>query len=380
MKCAKCGSELKEGNVYCPVCGAEAMVVPDYSVLEDDYLRTLLSEDKTEGETASETQDKAAAEKKTKKTSSMLPIVVVCILLIVGISSGAAAKIVIDRRNANSYDYQVQQAKQEYLDGNAESALHYYQAALALRPEDIAARLAMADIYLEQKDYDSALVLFVEIIRLDGSHREAYEKLIGIYEERGDYDSILALGLEAAVSLADLFIPYAVTEPVISPVAGTYEDEINVVIVSLDGYDIYYTTDGTTPDISTGTLYDEGILLDEPGTYEIQAVCVNDKGIASEVVDAVYLIEFLPPDFPVVAPDGGRITEATFVTITAEPGCTIYYTWDGTNPNRQSPRYDAPLEVPVGNTVLSILVVNNKTGLDSGIYRTNFIYYPDAQV
>ena len=39
MKCAKCGAEIKEGCIYCSVCGNAVQIVPDYSVLEDDYLR-----------------------------------------------------------------------------------------------------------------------------------------------------------------------------------------------------------------------------------------------------------------------------------------------------------------------------------------------------
>ena len=38
MKCVKCGAGRKEGCVYCSVCGNEAQIVSDYSVLEDDYL------------------------------------------------------------------------------------------------------------------------------------------------------------------------------------------------------------------------------------------------------------------------------------------------------------------------------------------------------
>lgn len=378
MKCAKCGTELKEGNVYCSVCGTEAMVVPDYSILEDDYLRTLIAEE-TQEDAESEMPQKAAETggAKTKKQDARLPILVVCILLVVGISVGVAVKLTINHRNANSYDYQVQMAEQERAEKNYENALHYYQAALALQPGDVAVRLAMADIYLEQKAYDSAMVLLIEIIDLDGSHREAYEKLIGIYDERGDYESILALMEEVSdKDLSDLFAPYTVTEPVISPIEGTYEEEIEVVIVSLDGYEIYYTTDGTIPDASSGTLYDGEISLDEAGIYEIRAVCVNSKGICSRVVDARYQIEFLQPEFAVVSPDGGRITEMTFVTITAETDCSIYYTWDGTDPTSQSERYVGPIEIPAGNNILSVLVVNNKTGLDSGVYRTNFIYYP----
>ena len=45
MKCVKCGAELKQGCLYCSVCGHESQILPDYSVLEDDYLRSLLKEE-----------------------------------------------------------------------------------------------------------------------------------------------------------------------------------------------------------------------------------------------------------------------------------------------------------------------------------------------
>ena len=46
MKCAKCGAELKEGCLYCSVCGHEAQMVNGYSVLEEDYLKALLKHPK----------------------------------------------------------------------------------------------------------------------------------------------------------------------------------------------------------------------------------------------------------------------------------------------------------------------------------------------
>ena len=64
------------------------------------------------------------------------------------------------------------------------------------------------------------------------------------------------------------------------------------------------------------------------------------------------------------------------VTIRAEADCDIYYTWDGTDPTRLSARYTGPVGIPEGNNILSVLVVNRINGLDSGVYRTNFIYYP----
>lgn len=377
MKCAKCGAEMKEGCIYCSVCGNEAQIVPDYSVLEDDYLRSILrEEDETPAKKKPDNRKEQPAPPK-KKMSNKVPVLVVCGILVVLIAAGIIVKVTIDHRNANSYDYQVEMAKKESVDKNYENALQYYKTALSLKPDDIAVRMAMTDIYMEQKEYDAAMVLLMEIIKLDATNQTAYEYLIQIYEDEENYEQIaeLADGITDEKLLA-LFADYLVEPPVISPVEGKYEDYVDVTIESPEDYEIYYTLDGTEPDEENGILYDDGIALEETGTYEISAVCVNDKGIQSEIATAVYEIELLAPEYATVLPDGGRIEDITFVTIEAEEGCSIYYTWDGTDPTEASPRYETPLEIPTGNNVLSVLVVNDKTGLDSGVYRTNFIYYP----
>ena len=37
MKCENCGAELREGSVYCMVCGKPVQIVPDYNAF-DDYV------------------------------------------------------------------------------------------------------------------------------------------------------------------------------------------------------------------------------------------------------------------------------------------------------------------------------------------------------
>ena len=77
-----------------------------------------------------------------------------------------------------------------------------------------------------------------------------------------------------------------------------------------------------------GILYtDAGIELDDVGKYTIKAVCKNDKGIYSDVVTCKYKTEAKAPDYPEVTPDGGTMDDITFVVITADEGCSIYYTW-----------------------------------------------------
>lgn len=386
MKCEKCGAEMKEGCIYCSVCGNEAQMVPDYSVLEDDYLRKLLEEEnqpasgkKQTNKTGKKNQKKQHAKNSSSQMSNKIPIIIVCCILVIAITAGVIAKLVIDHKNANSYDYQVEMAQQEAIDKNYENALQYYKTALALKPDDMKVRLAMADIYMQQKSYDAAMVLLIEIIDMDELNLEAYKNLIQIYDEKEDYDSIAELSEGITnIEILALFDEYLVAAPVISPVEGTYNEYKDVTIFSMEGFDIYYTMDGSTPDATNGIFYDEdeGIHLDEAGLYQIQAVCVNKKGICSEVASAKYKIEILAPEYATVTPDGGRIAYGTQVTITAEKDCSIYYTWDGTDPTEQSAKYEAPLDIPYGNNILSVLVVNDKTGLDSGVYRTNFIYYP----
>ena len=380
MKCAKCGAELKEGRVYCSVCGEEAQMVPAYSVLEDDYLRSLLT-DENPGDSKGKQKKGKRVSRKKYQISGKMPIILVCVLLAVFIVTGVAVKLVIHFKNANSYDYQMAMAVQSQSGSQYEDALKYYETALSLNPQDPAARMGMAEVCIAKKDYDAALVVLMDVIQADNNHQEAYQRLIDVYEAKGDYDGILALeDTVRNAEIAKLFAPYHVKAPVISPVSGTYEDFMDVVIVSMENCEIYYTTDGSEPDPKTAIRYDEetGIPLDEEGEYEISAVCVNEKGICSDIRSATYEIRFEPPDPPAIWPNGGEVTEQTFIVLHTENDCEIYYTWDGSDPTRQSAKYEGPIEIPEGNNIFSVRAVNTKNGLRSGVNRANFIYYPDG--
>ena len=57
---------------------------------------------------------------------------------------------------------------------------------------------------------------------------------------------------------------------------------------------------------------------------------------------------------PVISPDGGTFSEPQTVTITADEGCTIYYTLDGTTPTDASNLYEAPFTVSENCTVKAV--------------------------
>ncbi len=92
----------------------------------------------------------------------------------------------------------------------------------------------MAEIYLARKEYDSALVLEMEIINLDKKNKEAYQGLITIYEAKGQYDKITELASTVTdTDLLELFSGYIVAEPVFYPDEGTYDVYTEVTIFPL---------------------------------------------------------------------------------------------------------------------------------------------------
>ena len=380
MKCAKCGAELKEGCLYCSVCGHEAQMVNEYSVLEEDYLKAILTDEASKSSSDSSHNNDNKPQKNSKKQNKQTPwVILICFAaVILVITTGSL--LYVRHKNNNSYDYQMEMAEKELSGNHYEKAISYYKNALVLLPSDINARVSLADIYMKQKEYDSAMILYMEILTLDDDNKDAYQGLIRIYESKEEYDKIQELASDITdTDILELFSGYIVAEPVFYPDAGTCDVYTNVTIFSIEECEIYYTLDGSNP-TDGGTLYEkDGIELSDLKTYTIKAACKNEKGLFSDVVTAKYKTVALPPDYPEVTPDGGTVDELTFVIITADEGCSIYYTWDGTDPTTASERYTDPIEVPEGNNILSVLVVNDKTNLTSEIYRTNFICKPGTK-
>lgn len=424
MRCANCGNELKEGSLYCDACGRPVQIVPDYNEF-DDYLDNLVGNDdrpangqktvrtvsdktirfdepvrqqlqsatqrtrqnqdrssQSERQQARQTQTKQPCEKpqadgqKAKRAQQKKIIIisaVVCVIAIIILVAAVTRNV--SKSHDNSFDYQVKQAKEAYAAGDINSAVSYYEKALSIDSDNTDVRFALADIYMSKKDYDAALVLYQEIINTDSKSEEAYKKLISIYESKRDYDAIVALRDSAKdESILKLFADYTVSEPKLSKSSGKYGEAIELTITADSGTKIYYSYDSDNP-LTRGERYYNPITLDKEGTYEITAVAVDDRGIKSEVASARYEIEFEAPKAPEVDPDGGTFGAQTDITITAPENCKVYYTWDSSDPSAASTEYTAPIPVPEGNNVLSVIAIDQNTGKCSDIYRSRFEFY-----
>ena len=120
---------------------------------------------------------------------------------------------------------------------------------------------------------------------------------------------------------------------------------------------IYYTTDGTTPSSTNGTLYNGAFTLTEPTT--VKAI-VTKAGYTDSEVTTLTIGKVATPT---IQQETG--THNVSIT-TATPGATIYYTIDGTTPTTSSTLYEGASEELGGKPIKAIAVKDNMINSDIG--------------
>ena len=121
----------------------------------------------------------------------------------------------------------------------------------------------------------------------------------------------------------------AISKPTFSPVGGSsvYYGETVAIDCDVDGVTIYYTTDNSTP-TSSSSVYSTPIAITDDMTIKAFA---KNGGDESSVASASFTLK--DPDAPEFSVTGA-VPSGTVVTITSRTGTTIYYTTDGSDPDK----------------------------------------------
>ena len=386
MKCINCGAEIKVEYKVCPYCGANIQIVPDYDFYDEDDINIIVENarpierkpevSKEQHEARVLAQKKAEEAAKNRKMKITIAIVAICCMLLIII--GVVAKVSIDKSNSNSFEYQMKQADSAMFKGNYDEAEEYYLKALSLKEENVEVRLELADLYMKKKDTKEAEKYLKEVILKDSQNYEAYRMLFEIYSDADDTDAILALKEGVTDNrILSIFSNYSVDEAVLSTPGGQYKDDIKLSISAKKGIEIYYTLDGSDPR-ENGTRYKSMIEIKGAGMHTIKVVTKNELGVYGNIVTETYVIKYDAPADPVVTPNGGAFDKQTYVYISVPSGCSAYYTWDRTDPTEESEKYVSPILIPEGKNMLSVIIINDETGLSSGVYRGMFEYTVDS--
>jgi len=134
-----------------------------------------------------------------------------------------------------------------------------------------------------------------------------------------------------------------------SPAGGTFSSAQNVTLTANEPATIFYTTNGSTPTISSPT-YAGAIAI--PATTILKFFGLDAAGNSETVKTAVYILN-LDTTTPVTtaSPAGGTFTSPQYVTLAANETATIYYTINGSTPTTSSPVYSGPIAVSVTTTL-----------------------------
>jgi len=166
--------------------------------------------------------------------------------------------------------------------------------------------------------------------------------------------------------------PGPVADPSFSPVGGTYSTGQSVSITSsTGGASIRYTTDGSTPSETVGTLYSGPVSVSTSET--LTAIAYESGFTDSNVVSATYNIGVIPTQVadPSFTPAGGTYTGTQNVSIsTSTAGATIRYTTDGSTPSETNGTIGTSVSISSTKTLKAIAYESGFT--DSNVVSATY--------
>ncbi len=393
MKCPKCGNELDEGKLLCEKCGEEIKYVPDFdielenqlkesiSTMMEDMMEEFAQEEHQKNEDGFgdfETDDDIKDEfrdyfpkKRIKFQNDKIIIITVIAAAVFMVGVAAAAMLVQNREH--SYEYQYEKAVRCAAQKDYNEAVSHLERALALDDSQTDARVLLAQYYDKNDMRESACSVLNEILIQKKEYPgrdEVYDMLLSIYEEEEEYTKMGELLAQCDVArIVSKYNKYAALPPRFNKEGGTYEELISITLEgNTQGY-VYYTLDGSSPTLHS-PVYETPILL-ESGDYVVRAMFVNMYGVASGIESQSYHINLSVPGSPIISLDSGTYHEPALIEVYYSDAAKIYYTTDGSIPDKNSKRYDNPIELPYGRSNFSFIAID-ESGLGSEVVSKSY--------
>ena len=183
--------------------------------------------------------------------------------------------------------------------------------------------------------------------------------------------SVLTGYTTSAVVSTTVQFPTA-SAPVISPSGGTFTSPVSVSMSTASaGAKIMYTTDGTSPTPTHGSVYSAPITVSSTEVITAIAVTGTTYYTSSAATLANFTVNLAPAAAPFMSPYPGTFDAAQNITLTTTtPGATIYYTSDGSVPTTASQPYTAPISLPASRTLNAIAIAPgfSSSAVASGVY------------
>ena len=164
MKCAKCGEEIKSGNLYCSKCGAEVQIVSAYNVVEDEFFLDFRNQEIGDASLRSVTNNRTALQKKNLYLSILTAIVGFLVLLVIAF----LVRMHISNEGKEAEPGYYMQFVQALADSNDKKANACLEQSISEASDPLNDRFWMAWLYGKQGKSEKQIDVLKQILSIDG--------------------------------------------------------------------------------------------------------------------------------------------------------------------------------------------------------------------